>query len=83
MSEFSEKTVLQRWYTQITVENLLEFFKKDKQMIDRIKSAQPRSLSKTSEAIFPKLTETVNGNPRIKDDPPLIYHFTQNLDANK
>ena len=83
MSEFAEKTVLKRWYTQITVEDLLEFFRKDKQMIDRLKSAKPRSLSKTSEAIFPKLTETVKGSAKIKEDPPLIYHFTGNLDANK
>ncbi len=82
MSEFSEKTVLQRWYTQITVENLLEFFKKDKEMIDRIKCAKPRALSKTSEAIFPKLTETVKGSAKIKEDPPLIYHV-QNLDLNQ
>ncbi|WP_101476607.1 DUF2252 domain-containing protein [Candidatus Nitrosotalea bavarica] len=82
MSEFADQTVLQRWYTQITVENLLEFFKKDKQMIDRLKSAQPKALSKTSEAIFPKLTEAVKGNTRIKEDPPLIYHV-QNLDINK
>ena len=83
MAEFAEKTVLQRWYTQITVGNLLEFFKKDKQMIDRLKNVKPHALSKTSEAIFPKLTETVKGNPRIKEDPPLVYHFTGSLDMIK
>jgi len=82
MLEFAEQTVLQRWYTQITVENLLEFFKKDKEIINRLKTVEPHALSKTSEAIFPKLTETVKGNPRIKEDPPLIYHV-QNLDVNK
>jgi uncharacterized protein (DUF2252 family) len=83
MLEFAEKTVLQRWYTQITVENLLEFFKKDKEMIKRLKSVKPHALSKTSEAIFPKLAETVKGNAKIKEDPPLIYHPTQSLDINK
>jgi len=83
MSEFAQQTVLQRWYNQITVENLLDFFKKDKQMIDRLKNVKPQALSKTSEAIFPKLTEIVKGNSKIKDDPPLIYHPTRNLDMNK
>src|ERR1700687_5285281 len=83
MLEFAEQTVLQRWYTQITVENLLEFFRKDKEMIDRLKNATPHALSKTSEAIFPKLTEIVKGNSKIKEDPPLIYHPTQSLDMNK
>jgi uncharacterized protein (DUF2252 family) len=82
MLEFAEQTVLQRWYTQISVENLLEFFKKDKQMIERLKKAQPRALSKTSEAIFPKLAESEKGNAKIKEDPPLIYHV-QNMDINK
>jgi uncharacterized protein (DUF2252 family) len=83
MLEFAEKTVLQRWYNQITVGNLLEFFKKDKQMIDRLKNVKPHALSKTSEAIFPKLAETVKGSTKIKEDPPLIYHPVWNLDMNK
>ena len=83
ISEFAEKTVLQRWYNQITVENLLEFFKKDKQMINRLKNVKPQAISKTSEAIFPKLAETVKGSAKIKEDPPLIYHPTQSLDINK
>jgi len=81
--EFTEKTILERWYTQITVENLLEFFRKDKEMIDRLKSVRPRALSKTSEAIFPELTSTVKGNSKIKENPPLIYHPASNLDINK
>lgn len=83
MAEFARYTVLQRWYTQITVDNLLEFFKKDKQIINRLKNTTPKALSKTSEAIFPKLTETVKGNSKIKEDPPLIYHPISNLDMNK
>jgi uncharacterized protein (DUF2252 family) len=83
MSEFAQQTVLQRWYNQITVENLLDFFKKNKQFVDRLKNVKPQALSKTSEAIFPKLAETVKGNSKIKEDPPLIYHPTQELDMNK
>jgi uncharacterized protein (DUF2252 family) len=83
MSEFAEHTVLQRWYTQITVENLLDFFRKDKEMVDRLKSVRPRALSKTSEAIFPKLTEVAKENKKIKEDPPLIYHHASGLDAYK
>jgi uncharacterized protein (DUF2252 family) len=45
MLEFAEQTVLQRWYTQITVEHLLEFFKKEKQLVDRLKSVRPRAPS--------------------------------------
>ncbi|TRZ80720.1 MAG: DUF2252 domain-containing protein [Nitrosopumilales archaeon] len=83
MAEFAQQTVLQRWYNQITVENLLDFFKKDTQMLNRLKSVKPHALSKTSEAIFPKLTETVKGYAKIKEDPPLVYHFTGTLDMNK
>jgi len=78
MLEFAEQTILQRWYTQITLKNLLNFFRKDKEMVNRLNNVKPQGLSKTSEAIFPKLTETVKGNRRIRDDPPLIYHPTKN-----
>lgn len=83
MAEFAEKTVLQRWYTQITVKNLLDFFGKDQEMVKRLKNVRPRALSKTSEAIFPKLSETVKGDRKIKEDPPLIYHHKSNLDLHK
>ncbi len=83
MLEFSEQTVLQRWYNQITIEHLIEFFRKDKEMIDRLKNVKPQGVSKTSEAIFPKLTETVKGNAKIKEDPPLIFHPLHTLDINK
>lgn len=83
MSEFAEQTVLKRWYTQITLKTLLEFFRKDQEIVDRLKQSQPQAYSKTSEAIFPKLTDVVHGYRKIKDDPPLIYHFLNGPDLNK
>ena len=83
MAEYAQKTVLERWYTQITVKNLLDFFGKDQDMVERLKNVRPRALSKTSEAIFPKLAETVKGNRKIKEDPPLIYHIKGDVDLNK
>jgi len=82
MSEFAEQTVLKRWYTQITLKTLLEFFRKDQETIDRLKKVQPRAYSKTSEGIFPKLTDVVHGYRKIKDEPPLIYHYIKGPDLN-
>jgi uncharacterized protein (DUF2252 family) len=48
-------------------------------MVGRLKKARRRALSQTSEAVFPKLTAVVDGKRRIKDSPPLIYHFHENV----
>jgi uncharacterized protein (DUF2252 family) len=75
ISELAELSLLERWYMQIKIENLLEFFNKDKDAVERLKQAQTRAASRTSEALFPKITDVKNGHRKIKDEPPLIYHF--------
>ena len=74
ISEFAEKSLLQRWYAKITIENLLEFFHKDKDVVQRLQEVKKRAAERTSETLFPKLTTVERENPKIKNEPPLIYH---------
>jgi uncharacterized protein (DUF2252 family) len=84
MSEFSDSTELERWYTQITSDDLLEFFKSDQDFKNRLKEKLKAARSRTSEVVFPKLTKIVKGRRRIKDNPPAIYHFQEyNQDFKK
>jgi uncharacterized protein (DUF2252 family) len=79
MSHFAEESVLGTWYSRVTSEDLLHFFRKDQDFVKRLKKKGHEARSRTSEAAFPKLSEVVNGRRRIKDNPPVIYHFHENV----
>ena len=83
MSEFAEMTRLETWYTQLTLDAIKEHFTKDKDFTARLEKKRKKALSQTSETVFPKLTEVVDGLRRIKDAPPVIYHFQQNVEESK
>ncbi len=75
MSEFAEMTVLDTWYARVTIDALKEHFRKDPDMSARLSAKQKQAHSRNSEAVVPKLTAVVDGRRKIKDDPPVIYHF--------
>jgi len=79
MSEFAEVSVLGTWYARVTFGDLLESFHKVKDLVNRLKTKVAEARSRTSEAAFPKLCEVVNGRRRIKDNPPVIFHFQENV----
>jgi len=77
MAEFSEMKVLDVWYAHIDMEDLIPTVR-DKQTRSRIRKrlteARHRSVA---EHDFPKLAEVVGRLPKIKDNPPLIYHWRE------
>lgn len=79
MAVFAEMKALDVWYSQITIDDLREFFRGNKDMLTRLSRKEKQARSRTSEAVFPKLTEEVDGRRRIVDNPPFIYHFQENI----
>ena len=77
MSEYAEMTVLEAWYATVDVDQVKEYFKKDKDMSARLARKQKQARSQNSEAVIPKLTEVKNGRRMIKDSPPVLYHFDE------
>jgi uncharacterized protein (DUF2252 family) len=78
------QTVMQRgasmkcldvWYAHIDAEELMGRVKRKGQK--RIEKQQQRASRRTSEGVFPKLAEVINGQYRIKDEPPLIVHVEE------
>ncbi len=53
-----------------------------KEFQKRIERASVRESKRTRIETFPKLTEVVNGQYHIKDEPPLIFHYDP-LDTGK
>jgi uncharacterized protein (DUF2252 family) len=73
LREFAEMHPTDVWYARFTAEDLIEGLPKTrrKMILDRIEKALERS---GSELGFPKLGQVVNGQPGIRDAPPLIFH---------
>jgi len=79
MAEFSELSVLDTWYAQIHIDALKAHFRKDADILARLSKVQRKARSRTSEAVVPKLTAVVDGRQKIKDEPPVLFHYQQNV----
>jgi len=82
MHEFATMSYLDVWYTYLNLKSMREWVlhKKEKAVITM---AIKQSRRRTSLNTFPELTQIVNGQYRIKDDPPLIVHYTNLADHEK
>ncbi|MCX6139247.1 MAG: DUF2252 domain-containing protein [Candidatus Kapabacteria bacterium] len=83
MAEYSELTVLETWYARITMDDLKDLFKKDKDLSARLGKKTTEARGRTSESVFPKLTTVIDGERLIVDDPPLIYHIQNDTKTKK
>src|SRR6266513_3751917 len=78
MQQFALMNHLDVWYFHLDVESILAMARGmagRKELQKRVGRASARASKRTRLETFPKLTETVNGQYRIKDEPPLIYHY--------
>jgi uncharacterized protein (DUF2252 family) len=75
MAEFAEMKALDTWYAQVSIDAIKEYFRKDKDFSARLAKKHQKALSQNSEAVIPKLTAVENGLRKIRDNPPVIYHF--------
>ena len=74
MADYSSMRALDVWYDRITVDRVLAEAPSDairKRITKRLQKARQQS---SAEYIFPKLAEHHGAMPRIKDNPPLIFH---------
>lgn len=78
MGEYAFMKALEVWYDKIDIQRLLDHIDADKKtrarFQQRVEQAHGRSVA---EHDFPKLAEHVGSMPRIKDNPPLIYHASE------
>ena len=74
MLEYSELGNMEVWYRHIDLENMLNKYSDriEKHQIKSIREMLDKAQAKNSERAIQKLTEIVNGELRIKSDPPII-----------
>jgi uncharacterized protein (DUF2252 family) len=81
MASYALKRVMDIWYDKIDLKRFLERLPSEKaraRVQKRVEQARGRSVA---EHDFPKLAERVGETPRIKDNPPLIFHPDDPQDA--
>jgi len=74
MAEYAFTKALDIWYDRIDLQRMIDSVpdEKDRARIEqRFEKARKRTVT---EHDFPKLAEHVGSTPRIKDNPPLIFH---------
>ena len=74
MAEFAGMKTLDVWYARLEIETVLAQFAPQfkKKMVQRTEKQLAKARTKDSMTAFSKLTEVVDGKPRIVDQSPLI-----------
>ncbi len=73
LRELSEMKTLEAWYSYLDYEELIELTS-DSQLKKRRKKILAKAMGRDSLAEFVKLAHVIDGEPKIRDQPPLIYH---------
>ncbi len=77
MCTYSEMRSIDVWYSRIDYESSLQFVRRMFRWYIEKQSA--KASQRTSSQAFPKLTIQIEGQHRIKDDPPLIMHLDDDV----
>ena len=73
LRELAQMPTLAAWYSYLDYEELLELTA-DQELKRRRKSVLAKALARDAGAEFVKLAHVQDGQPRITDMPPLIFH---------
>ena len=74
MSDYASMRALDVWYDRIDLDRVLKVLPSRaevERVRQRVEQARRKSLP---ESLFPKLVDHFGSAPRIKDEPPLIFH---------
>lgn len=75
MAELAEMTALNAWYSRLTVERILELSSSSPNLKKKQLFPTPKVSYHAASSILPEMTHLVDGQPRIMDKPPLVYHL--------
>ncbi len=82
MAEYSEMRILDVWYSSLDIDRLTATVG-DKEARERARKVLARARERSVlEHDFPKLAAMAGAKPRIKDNPPLIYHLRDDAEES-
>lgn len=73
LREYSQMSPLEVWYKCLDIENIIEMAPDAKTKKTRKEFAK-KARGRVIENLFPKITTSVGGRPRIVDQPPILFH---------
>ena len=74
LARFADMTVLETWYARITMDELLQEAAHDPGILKRLQKTVAKATQNTSEHVFQRITTLADGQLRIVDQPPLLFH---------
>ena len=78
MAEYAFMKALDIWYDRIDLKRLIDAVPDEEDArAGREAESRKRAGARVAEHDFPKLAEHVGSTPRIKDNPPLIFHSAE------
>lgn len=85
MTDYASMGALQVWYDKIDIDRLISRAAEmegtdEAELRETVEARREEAKSKSVAAhMFPKLVREDDGQPRIKDDPPLIFHPSKEM----
>src|SRR5438094_3363756 len=79
MQNMANMQALPIWYLHLDMTEVMEMVKRKER--EQLQRQEKKAVRSTSLGVFPKMTEKVNGQYRIKDEPPLIVHIGNESDV--
>ncbi|WP_085723997.1 DUF2252 domain-containing protein [Pseudomonas sp. R37(2017)] len=73
LRNYSRKSPLEVWYSRLDMDTLIEMAPDEKLKKSRQQLAD-KARARVVENVFPKITKEVAGQPRIVDQPPILFH---------
>ena len=81
MQNMANMQVQPVWYLHLDMTEVMGMVKRKER--EQLQRQEKKAVRSTSLGVFPKMTEKVNGEYRIKDEPPLIVHVEDEGDVKK
>lgn len=81
MTAFADMPTMAVWYSRLNLLDLVAEAQSDRRLARLVNRDIRRAQTNTSEHVYGKITATVNGVTRIIDQPPLLSHPNQDLQA--
>jgi len=82
MRDYAQMRAIDVWYSHLDASILVDE-SKDKSARRRWLGVEEAAMSQTPAGVLPRITKVSNGQRRIIDNPPLVYHSRQLAKAEK
>ncbi len=76
LREYSRKSPLEVWYSQLDIDTVIEM-SPDDETRERREQLADKARKRIVEHLFPKIVDQVAGRYRFVDQPPILYHMTE------